>query len=328
MNDFTNMPVLVAGGLGFIGSNVVRRLVTLGANVTVIDGLIPDQGGNLFNIGSVDDQVRVVNGDVRDSTLFGDLIKGKRLLFNLVGQVSHIDSMQDPMADLEFNVRSQIAMLEVCRRLNPEIKVIYTSTRQIYGKPEYLPVDERHPVHPTDVNGINKMAGEYLHILYYNVHAIRTCALRLTNTYGPGQLIKHNRQGFMGWFIRQIVLGEEINIYGDGEQTRDLIFVDDVVEGMLLAALDDKANGQTFNLGNETSISLKALVEMMIRLHGGGSYRLVPFPPEKKKIDIGNFRTDSSKITKELGWRPLVTLEQGLRDTIKYYQQNLSHYVG
>jgi UDP-glucose 4-epimerase len=319
--------VMVTGGLGFIGSNLAHRLVALGADVTLVDSLVPDYGGNPFNIRDIEGQVRVNIADVRDEHGMAYLVQGQDFIFNLAGQVSHIDSMDDPYTDLDINVRSQISILEACRKNNREVKIIYTSTRQLYGKPDYLPVDEKHLAHPTDANGINKLAGELYHILYHRVHGLRTVSLRLTNTYGPRQLIKHSRQGFIGWFIRQVVEGQEIQLYGDGCQVRDFNYVDDVVDALLLAAFSEQADGEIYNLGGPEPISLRDLVELLIEINGGGSYRLVPFPPDKKVIDIGNFYGNYSKITRELGWRPRVPLREGLRRSIDFYREYLDRYT-
>jgi UDP-glucose 4-epimerase len=226
-----------------------RRLVDLGANVTVVDSLIPNYGGNLFNIAGYEERLRVNIADVRDPYSMRALVAGQDLLFNLAGQVSHIDSMTDPFTDLEINARSQLSILEACRQENPAIKVVYAGTRQQYGKPRYLPLDEDHIQAPTDVNGVNKLAGEWYHIVYHTAYGLRTTSLRLTNTYGPRQLIKHNRQGFIGWFVRLAVEGQPIQLYGDGRQLRDLTYVDDVVDAFLRAGADDNANGAVFNLG-------------------------------------------------------------------------------
>jgi UDP-glucose 4-epimerase len=319
--------ILVTGGLGFIGSNLARRLVDIGAKVTLVDSLLPAYGGNPFNIQGIEDLVRVNIADVRDEYSMAYLVQGRDFIFNLAGQVSHIDSMADPYTDLEINVRSQVSILEACRKNNREVKIIYTSTRQLYGKPVYLPVDEKHPILPTDANGINKLSGELYHILYNNVYGVRTVSLRLTNTYGPRQLLKHSRQGFIGWFIRNIVGGDEIQIYGDGSQVRDFNYVDDVVDAMLLSAVSENANGEIYNLGGQEPISLKSLAELLIEINGSGSYRLVPFPPDKKLIDIGDFYGDHSKIVRELGWKPSTPLREGLEKTIAYYRENISHYI-
>lgn len=319
--------ILVTGGLGFIGSNLARRLIDIGAKVTLVDSLLPAYGGNPFNIKGIEDRVRVNIADVRDEFSMAYLVQGRDYIFNLAGQVSHIDSMEDPYTDLEINVRSQVSILEACRKNNREVKIVYTSTRQLYGKPVYLPVDEKHPILPTDANGINKLSGELYHILYNNVYGVRTVSLRLTNTYGPRQLLKHSRQGFIGWFIRRIVEGNEIQIFGNGSQVRDFNYVDDVVDAMLICAVSEKANGEIYNLGGEEPISLKSLAELLIEINGGGSYRLVPFPPDKKLIDIGDFYGDYSKIVRELEWKPSTSLREGLERTIRYYRENISRYI-
>ena len=319
---------MVTGGLGFIGSNLAARLLDLGASVLLVDSLVPETGANEFNIVDIQDRVATRTVDIRDALAMQRLLPDQDIIFNLAGQVSHLDSMRDPFTDLEINCRAQLSLLETCRHFNPSTKVIFASTRQIYGKPDYLPVDERHLVHPTDVNGINKMAGEWYHVLYNNVFGVRACALRLTNTYGPRMLVKNNRQTFIGWFVKQIVDGEEIQLYGDGSQLRDLTYVDDVCEAFLLAGASDAANGQVFNLGGPEPISLRDLVELLIDLVGRGSYRLVPFPEEKKAIDIGSFYSDFTKIQRALGWQPRTGLRDGLERTIAFYTQHRDHYWG
>ena len=325
-DSYQDKKVMITGGLGFIGSNLAHRLVEYGADVLIVDSLIPDYGGNLFNVDGIKDRVQINIADVRDANGMSYLVRGQDYIFNLAGQVSHVDSMNDPYTDLEINCRSQLSLLEACRRNNPSVKVIYASTRQIYGAPDYLPVDEKHLLHPTDVNGINKMAGEWYHILYSNVYGIRATSLRLTNTYGPRQLMKHSRQGFIGWFIRLAVDGEEISIYGDGQQLRDLNYVDDVVEALLLAGARDNVNGQVYNLGGQEPVSLLQIVEMLLELCPQASYKLVPFPPEKKRIDIGDYYADYSKIRTALGWEPRVPLKEGLSRTVDYYRKHKAHY--
>lgn len=326
MTTFKGTPVLITGGLGFIGSNLAARLVAQGADVTLVDSMVPEYGGNFFNLQAIRDKVNVNISDVRDIHSMQHLVQGKEYLFNLAGQVSHIDSMTDPFTDMEINIKSQLCILEACRKHNPAIKIVFGGTRQIYGKPQYLPVDEKHPVEPTDVNGINKMAGEWYHILYNNVYGIRSCSLRLTNTYGPHQLVKHSRQGFVGWFVRQIVEGKEIQIFGDGKQLRDFNYVDDVCDAMLSVASSDQW-GKIYNLAGPERISLKDLVEMMIEIRGSGSYKLVPFPPEKKKIDIGDYYGDGSKISSAIGWKPKTDLRSGMAKTIQFYVTNLKEYI-
>jgi len=323
---FKDKKVLITGGLGFIGSNLAHRLVVYGAKVLLVDSLIPEYGGNLFNIEGIKDKVEVNIADVRDVYSMRYLVQGKDYLFNLAGQTSHIDSMNDPYTDLEINCRAQLSILETCRKYNPGIRIVFASTRQIYGVPDYLPVDERHLLHPTDVNGINKMAGEWYHILYNNVYRIKACSLRLTNTYGPRMRVKDARQTFLGIWIRQIIEGKEIKVFGDGKQLRDFNFADDVVEALLLAAISEEAYGKIFNLGSNDPISLKDLAKLLIEINEGGNFSIVPFPPDRGKIDIGDYYGDFRKIRAQLVWEPKTPLREGLSRTLEYYKKYNSHY--
>ncbi len=327
LKEYAGRAVLITGGLGFIGSNLARRLVDLGAQVTVVDSLIPDYGGNLFNVAGYADRLRVNIADVRDPYSMRALVKGHDYLFNLAGQVSHTDSMEDPFTDLEINARSQLSILEACRHENPTVKIVYAGTRQQYGKPRYLPLDEDHLQAPTDVNGVNKLAGEWYHIVYHTAYGLRTTSLRLTNTYGPRQLIRHNRQGFIGWFIRLAIEDRPIQLYGDGSQLRDLTFVDDVVDAFLRAGAGEAANGRVYNLGGQAPISLRELATLIVEIAGSGSITVVPWPPERKKIDIGDVYSSHERITAELGWQPLTSLRDGLQQTLCYYRENQEHYL-
>jgi len=326
MNEvFEGRNVLITGGLGFIGSNLAHRLVELGAHMTLVDSLIPEYGGNLFNIAGIEGRVKVNISDVRDQHSMRYLVQGQDYLFNLAGQTSHLDSMQDPNVDLDINCRSQLSILEVCRKYNPGIKVIFASTRQIYGKPEYLPVDENHLVHPVDVNGINKMAGEWYHILYNNVYNIHACALRLTNTIGPRMRVKDARQTFLGIWVRLLLEGKPFEVWG-GEQLRDFTYVDDAVEAFLLAAASDKSNGQIFNLGGDCVISLKELADLLVKVNCGGEYSTHSYPADRKRIDIGDYYADFSRIRSALAWEPKVPLPEALGRTVAYYRQHHDHY--
>ncbi len=327
LSTYKQKNVLITGGLGFIGSNLAHHLVRLGAKVLLVDSLIRKYGGNLFNVTGIEDQVRVNIADVRDEHGLRYLVQGQEIIFNLAGQVSHTDSIEDPFTDLEINARSQLSLLEACRHGNPRAKIVFASTRQIYGKPEYLPVDEQHPLRPVDVNGVNKLAGEWYHILYHNIHDLKTVSLRLTNTYGPRMRVKDARQTFTGWWLRKIVEGRPFQVYGDGHQMRDFNFVDDVVNALLLAGCQDDANGKIFNLGGRRSIRLIDFAELLIEINGGGSYELVPFPEDRKRIDIGDYHGDYHRIKHELGWEPKIDLREGLTRTLAYYRQHLQHYV-
>jgi UDP-glucose 4-epimerase len=325
---FSGKRILITGGLGFIGSNLARRLADAGAHLILVDSLIPDYGGNLFNLAGYEQRVTVNIADVRDEYSMDYLVQGQDLLFNLAGQTSHLDSMRDPYTDLDINVRSQLSILEACRKKNPGIKIVYASTRQFYGRPDYLPVDERHLLHPTDVNGINKMAGEWYHIVYNNAYGIRATSLRLTNTYGPRMRVKDARQTFLGIWLKQVLRNEPLVVYGDGRQLRDFNYVDDVVDALLMAALDPRADGQVYNLGSvEAPISLNDLAQLLIETNTAGEYRRIPFPPDRKAIDIGDYYADFSKIQRELGWTPQVPLAEGLRRSLDYFRRYLSHYL-
>ena len=325
-HSFAGADALITGGLGFIGSHLARRLVGLGAKVTLVDSLIPEYGGNLFNIHDIRDQVTVDLTDVRDAQAMAALIKNRQFLFNLAGQTSHLDSMTDPLTDLNINAAAQLQILEACRLHNRDLKIVFASTRQVYGRPKHLPVDENHPLNPVDVNGINKLAGEWYHLLYNDVYRIRACALRLTNTYGPGMRVKDARQTFLGIWIRQLIEQKPIHIFGDGEQRRDFNFVSDVVQALLDAAASDASDGQIFNLGHRENVSLKQLAELLIRTNGGGRYEIIPFPEDRKTIDIGDYYADFRKIESQLGWLPQVTLETGVPETLEYYRRHHPHY--
>jgi UDP-glucose 4-epimerase len=317
---------MVTGGLGFIGSNLAHRLVALGADVLLVDSLIDGYGGHLFNIEGIRDRLRVNVADVRDSSTMNYLVRDRQVIFNLAGQVSHIDSIRDPHTDLEINCRSQLTILEACRHFNPKVKVVFAGTRQVYGKPDFLPVTEEHLVRPTDVNGINKAAGENYHIVYNNVYGVRACSLRLTNVYGPRQLVKHNRQGFIGWFIRLAVEGGTIQIFGDGSQQRDFVFVDDAVDAFLRAGWNDRCNGEVFNVSGGDPISHRDLTALLLSIAGKGRVEFVEWPEEKRAIDIGNFYASAAKFSATTGWKPAVNLPDGLARTVAYYRAHLDRY--
>jgi UDP-glucose 4-epimerase len=318
--------VLITGGLGFIGSNLARRLVALGASVTVVDSLVPEYGGSRRNLADLKAKVRIHVADVRDWPKLPKLISGQDFLFNLAGQTSHMDSMTDPQTDLDINCRAQLAILEACRLHNPSIRIVFASTRQIYGRPDYLPVDEKHPLRPVDVNGINKLAGEQFHLLYSRVHGIRATALRLTNTIGPRMRIKDARQTFVGVWIRRLIEGEPIEVWG-GEQLRDFTYVDDAVEAFLIAATAEKAIGQVFNLGGPPPITLESLAALLVMLNGGGAYVVRTFPADRRKIDIGDYYADDRLARRVLGWKPKTDLETALRRTLAFYRRELRHYI-
>lgn len=326
LSQFESTRVLITGGLGFIGSHLARRLVEAGAEVTVVDSLIPEYGGNWRNVHAFRHRLTVNICDVRDPHAMAYLVQGQDFLFNLAGQTSHLDSMSDPHTDLAINAAAQLSILEACRRCNPRVKLVFASTRQLYGRPERLPVDESHPIRPVDVNGINKLAGEWYHLLYNNVYGIRASALRLTNTYGPGMRTRDARQTFLGIWVRRLIEGKPLLVYGDGRQLRDFNYVDDCVDALLLAAARSEADGRVFNLGSAEVIALRDLADMMTELGIPGRVELVDFPGDRKAIDIGDYYSDFTLIASTLGWKPSVSLREGLKRTVEYYVDNWRHY--
>jgi dTDP-glucose 4,6-dehydratase/UDP-glucose 4-epimerase len=319
--------ILITGGLGFIGSNLARKLLQVGAEVTIVDAMIPSTGANEYNIRDIKGNIEVHVERILDQELISSLIRGKDLLFNLAGMTSHMDSMTDPVPDLENNVTTHLSILNACLKVNPGIKIIYTGTRQIYGKPVYLPVDEAHPVIPVDLNGVHKAAGEMYHSIYHDYHGLRTVIFRLINTYGPGMRIKDARQTFLGIWIRRILEGEMFEVYGTGEQKRDFNYVDDVVDALLLAAENDKAVGKIFNLGSPERISLVEVARMLSDICNKKTYKIVPFPSGLGKIDIGDYYGDIRAASSELGWFPAISLKSGLQKTLDYYSQCIQFYI-
>lgn len=317
--------VLVTGGLGFIGSTLARALVELDCRIRLVDCLIPTHGGSLYNIAGIEDRLDVDLFDIRELDGLPQRLAGQEVVFGLAGQTSHLDSMTDPRTDLDINCRAQLALLEACRMYNPGVRIVFASTRQLYGRPHYLPVDEDHPLDPVDVNGINKMAGERYHLLYGKVYGMAVSVLRLTNTYGPRMRVRDARQTFLGTWIRSALAEEELLVFGDGSQRRDFTYVDDAVSALCLAATSPAAVGEVFNVGGPDELSLLELAALVTRL-AGGSYRVVPFPDDRLAIDIGDYVADDRKLRERLGWRPEVRLEEGLIRTLDFYREHGSAY--
>ncbi len=323
---FKGRHVLITGGLGFIGSNLARRLVRYGSKVTLVDSLIPEYGGNLHNLAGLTGRVQVNISDVRDRHSLPVFVRDQHYLFNLAGQTSHMDSMADPETDLEINARAQLSILEACRRHNPQIRVVFASTRQLYGRPDALPVNESHPLRPVDVNGINKLAGEHYHLLYHRNYGIRSTILRLTNTIGPRMRIKDARQTFVGVWIRALLEQKPFEVWG-GEQLRDFTYVGDCVDALIRAAASEAAEGEVFNLGGPPPVTLHELADLMVECNGGGEYRVKAFPADRRKIDIGDFYADWSLIRSRLGWRPRTSLRSAVIRTLAFYRDELANYL-
>lgn len=318
---------LITGGMGFLGSNLALRLHALGAQVTLVDNLNPNHGGNVHNIAAIADQVRCVEADVGNPDIACSLVSGQDYIFNLVGQSSHTDSMQNPLGDIAANCVAPLAVLEACRHRNPSARIVYTSTRQVYGVPNSLPVDEDHSLNPVDINGCNNLAAEHYHRVFHKAYGLRTSIARLTNTYGPRMRIRDSRQNFLGFWIGEILSGRDITIFGDGEQLRDFNYVDDVVEWLLLCASTERATGEVFNLGGQEPQPLNRVARTLCQLAGNGATRYIPFPEERKAIDIGSYYGNAQKTMKLHGWQPMTSLEDGLNKTLAYFRQYASHYL-
>lgn len=318
--------VLVTGGLGFIGSNLARTLVKLGADVTVADNLHEKYGGNRFNLDGVVNRVEVLELDQCDEKAMHKVVSGFDTIFNMVGQVNHVDSMENPYLDLHTNVTAHVSLLEACRKHSPKAKILFAGTRGQYGRPSVSPVNESAPIAPIDVNGINKHAGETYHLLYGRVYGLRVCSLRLTNTYGPRHTMKTARQGVFAWFVRQALDGEEIKLFGGGEQLRDFNHVSDVVAALLMAMSSPATDGQFYNLGSKEPKSLLSIASTIVEKAGSGSVRGIPYPAHLKAIEIGDYIGDYAKIRKALGWQPMMPLEQGIAETVAYYKAYRDQY--
>jgi UDP-glucose 4-epimerase len=323
---FRGARVVVTGGLGLIGSALARRLVELGSDVLLIDNMMPEGGANPANIATFRDRVQVDIADIRDREAMHSLLAGRDFLFDLAAQTSHLDSMKAPFEDLAINATAQLQLLETCREVAPAIVIVHAGTRQIYGRPRYLPVDEAHPLNPTDVNGVNKMAGEAFHLMFHGAYGLDTRSLRLTNVYGPGMRIKDARQNFIGIWLRRVIEGDAFEVWG-GEQRRDMVFVDDAAEAFLAAAVTVDTRGKALNVGGDAPYSLAEIAAEMIAANRGGRFVLKEFPPERKRIDIGDFVTDDRQFRALAGWEPRVTLAEGLRRSLDYYRPYLTAYI-
>lgn len=322
---FKEKSVLITGGAGFVGSNLAHRLVQLDAHVEIVDSLIELQGGNESNLDGIIDKIKFHKGDVRDELLIDKLVKDKDFIFNLAAQTGHKKGMEDPFLDLDINGRGSLVLLEACRKFNSNVKIVYTGSRSQYGKILYTPVDERHPMNSADTNGISKLAGEKYHFLYNSVYGIKTTSLRLTNTFGPRHVMKHAKLGFINWFIRLAMDGKEIQVF-EGVQKRDINYVDDVVGALLMVAVNDESVGEAFNLGTGEFITILDLAKLIVRVAGTGSFKVVPYPKDRAKIEIGDHIADITKIKNVIGWTPEISIQEGLERTVEYYRVNKSKY--
>lgn len=318
--------VLVTGGLGFIGSTLVRRLLVEGAEVRVVDALRAGDGGNRFNLSGLQGEFELIVGALEERSVAERAVEDRDVIFHLAGKVSHVDSLARPFDDLVDNAATTVVVLDACRRLRPGARIVLAGTRQVYGNPLRLPVGEDHPLRPPDYNGVSKIAAEFYARVAADRLGLSTSVLRLTNVYGPRQLVAHSRASFTGWLVRQAILGETIQLFGTGRQRRDLLYVDDAVEAFLLAAEKVPGDGEAWNCGREDSVSLLEFAEALVRIAGAGRIEVVPFPEERRRIDIGDFSTDSRRLREASGWRPVVDLEEGLERTVRFFREHGERY--
>lgn len=317
---------LITGGLGFVGSNLAHRLVTSGASVTTLDNEHPDFGANRFNLNGIEKTVQVIHGDIRDAESCRNAVKGQDIVFHLAAQVSHIDSMKEPFFDIDVNARGTATLLESCRHHAPGVRFIYGGTRGQYGKLLKVPVDETHALFPLDVYGANKTVGELYTLVYTNAGWVAGSSVRMNNTYGPRHQMKHAKYGILNWFIRLAFDGQTIKIFGEGKQLRDYNHIDDTVDALVRAGITPEAVGQVYNLGSGAAIEFREMTKQVVAACGSGAYEFVPWPEDRKRIEVGDFAADFSKAQKELGWNPVVKFDVGLRSTVEFYLRFRSHY--
>lgn len=322
-----NQNVLITGGLGFIGSSIAHKLVELGAKVTIYDSLLEKYGGNLVNIEDIKNGLNDFRGDIRDFESLKEHVKDKDIIFHCAGQVSHIDSMADPYLDIDINCRGTINLLEAARKYNDNVKIVYTGTRSQVGKMEYAPIDERHPEFPTDIYSANKSVAEKYLLIYNKNYGVSSTSLRLSNVYGPRAQIRRKGYGIINYLIRMAILNEVITVYEPGTQTRDCIYIDDVVDSLILAAQNNKTNGEVFFVGSGTQNQFIEIVRLIVKIAESGSWTFIPWPSERKAIEVGDISLNIEKIQTVLGWTPKTLFEDGLSKTIKFYQQQISKYL-
>lgn len=323
---FRNKEILITGGLGFIGSNLAIELVKYGAKVTIVDNMLPRQGGNLFNIKEIEDKVKVNFSDVRNQLSMNYLVKGKDFVFHLAGQVNHVDSMRNPIQDLEINCLGTLVLLEALRHHNRNAKVIFAGTRGEYGKSVKLPVDENHPTNPKGIYAVTNLTAEKMVLVYHEIFGIKGVCLRITNTYGPRHQMQHDEYGVFNWFIRKAIDDDAIPVFGDGKIVRDFLYVEDLVECMLMTALTDEAYGDVFNVGTGIPVSFIELAERIVKIAGTGRVEFREFTKERKEVEPGDYYADITKIKRVVGWEPKTPLDEGIKKTIEFYRKFKEHY--
>lgn len=325
-NELKNKKILITGGMGFVGSNLSIRLASLGAEVLIVDNMLPRQGGNLFNIEPVKDKVKINISDIRNPTSMNHLVKGMDYIYHIAGQVNHVDSVKDPLNDLSINVEGTLVLMEALRKNNPNARVIFTGTRGEYGSSLTLPVAENHAINPIGIYAITNFAAERIILTYHNLHHIKSLCLRITNTFGPRHQMAHDEYGVFNWFIRKAMDNEVIPLFGDGRILRDYLYIDDLIDSLITVALSDNAYGEVYNVGTGIPLSFLDLAQKIIEIAGSGKINYTEFTTERKALEPGDYYADITKIKNTIGWEPKVSLDDGINKTIEFYKKNKAEY--
>lgn len=323
---FFDKRVLITGGLGFVGSSLALRLLPLGARVTILDNLTPNQGGNEFNIETIKDEITINYADIRDQLAVEQLVKNQDYVFHLARQTDHILSLTDPYPDIDVNVRGTAILLEALKKFNRSAKLIYVGTRGQYGSQVTLPVNEDAPTNPRGIYEITNLTAEKMVSVYHQVHGVASIMLRLTNVYGPRSQMKHDHYGVVNWFIRLAMEGKTIPIYGDGALKRDFLYISDAIDAILAVSEHPGCYGEIINIGNNKAETFLELVKLLIKVAKNGSWEFTPFTADRSAQEPGHFLSDITKIQKLTGWKPTIDLENGLAETISFYNRWKSKY--
>jgi nucleoside-diphosphate-sugar epimerase len=318
--------VLITGGAGMIGSTIAHQAVAQGARVSILDAMLPLYGGNLFNLQGILPQVRFIQGDIRDLDLMRRVVPGYDFIFSLAGQVSYVDSNTDPLMDLEINCKGHLQVLEACRLENPRARLLFASSRFVYGRIEYNPVDEGHPFNCLSIYGIHKLAGEKYYRFYQEAYGVPTVSVRIANPYGPRQQMKHSKYGIVNWFIRLALDGQPLTVFGDGLQRRDYIFNEDLAAGCIALMLSPGTEGQVYNLGTGTGVPFIEMAQLVAAAVPGAELRQVEWPQDRYFVETGDYLSDISRITAVSGWQPRTSIEAGIERTVAYYRAHRQQY--
>lgn len=326
MNTLNRKKVLITGGLGFIGSNLAIACDRAGASVTNYDVLLAGSGANRFNISSICNDVETIIADVRNADALREAVINKHIIIHCAAFTSHRNSMEQPLEDIDSNTKGTITLLETLRRYNPKAMMIYIGTSTQVGRMVVDPITELHPEFPLDIYSASKSAGEKYALLYAHAYDLDVRAVRLVNIFGPRANIINSDLGFINFFIGLVLQNKQLTVYGDGEQLRNVLYVDDAVDAVLKIILTPAMKGEVVFAASDSHYSVKSIAQEICRSIGG-TVRFPKWPKERKIIEAGDVKIDNSKIKKMLDWKPETPLAQGLKKTKEYYRACLSHYL-